>query len=355
MSRPECVFVVPGDINTQTGGYIYDRKVISELRAHGFSVSVLRLSDTFPNPSADDQRLAYEQLTRVGSKTLMIIDGLALGALDPETVSAISSSIIGMIHHPLAYETGLDADTSKRLFETEFENLRKVEKVIVPSHFIKQLLVDKYQLDKGLITVAAPGIDLEPLPASPVQPPLILSVGIMASRKGHDVLLKALSKITEASWQAVIVGSTRDKHYFDDLLALRAELGLDSRVKFLGHLDQEELAEYYSRASVFALATRHEGYGMVFAEAMANGLPIVSCKAGATAETVGEQAGILTDVDSPEMFADALRAVIGDRELHARMSSASKSRAFQLGTWSDTASVFKKSLDEISERENPLD
>jgi hypothetical protein len=149
LSRPACVFVVPGDINTQTGGYIYDRKVISELRACGFLVSVLRLSDTFPNPSADDQRLAHEQLTRVGPKTPMIIDGLALGSLAPETVAAISSPIIGMIHHPLAYETGLDADTSKRLFETEFENLSKVEKVIVPSHFIKQLLVDKYQLDKG--------------------------------------------------------------------------------------------------------------------------------------------------------------------------------------------------------------
>ena len=355
MSRPECVFVVPGDINTQTGGYIYDRKVISELRASGFSVSVLSLSDTFPNPSVDDQRLAYEQLTRVKVKPPMIIDGLALGALDPETVSAISSPIIGMIHHPLAYETGLDADTSRRLFETEFENLRKVDKVIAPSHFIKQLLVEKYQLDKGLITVATPGIDLDPLPASPAQPPLILSVGIMASRKGHDVLLRALSKITEASWQAVIVGSTRDQHYLDDLVALRAELGLESRVKFLGQLSQEELAEYYSRASVFALATRHEGYGMVFAEAMANGLPIVSCKAGATAETVGEQAGILTDVDSPEMFADALRTVIDDRKLHARMSSASKLRASQLGTWSDTASVFEKALDEISERENPLD
>jgi len=355
LSQRECVFVVPGDINTPTGGYIYDQKVIAELRARGFSVSVLSLSNAFPNPSSADQRVAYEQLTRVGSKTPMIIDGLALGALDPETVSAISSSIIGMIHHPLAYETGLDADTSKRLFETEFENLRKVEKVLVPSHFTKQLLVEKYQLDQALISVATPGIDFDPLPAQPARPPLILSVGIMAFRKGHDVLLRALSKITEASWQAVIVGQTREQQYLDELLALRAELGLEARVKFLGHLNQKELAQYYSKATVFALATRHEGYGMVFAEAMANGLPIVSCKAGATAETVGEQAGIFTDIDSPELFADALLQVIGDQKLQSRMSSASKLRASQLGTWSDTAKVFEQALDEINKRENPLD
>ena len=202
-------------------------------------------------------------------------------------------------------------------------------------------------MDRKLITVATPGIELNPLEPSPAEPPLILSVGIISYRKGHDVLLRALAKIVDLPWQAVIAGSVRDQEYADQLFTLQSELGLQSRVRFIGHVDSDELATYYSKAHVFALATRHEGYGMVFAEAMANGLPIITCDAGASAETVGDKAGIFADINSPDSFAEALSKLLMDDWQRQRMSLASLARASELRDWNQTASHFIKALDEI--------
>ena len=347
MRQRELVFVIPGDINTPTGGYIYDRKLLEKLKEQGVKVTVLSLSDSFPNPSEEDQLQAQEKLSQVSEHTPLIIDGLALGALDPTTVSSIKSPVIALVHHPLAFETGLSSQESQRLFDTEFENLKRVKKILVPSQFTKNILVEKYKVDRKLITVATPGIELNPLKPSPAEPPMILSVGIIAYRKGHDVLLRALAKIVDLPWQAVIAGSVRDQEYADQLFTLQSELGLQSRVRFIGHVDSDELATYYSKAHVFALATRHEGYGMVFAEAMANGLPIITCDAGASAETVGDKAGIFADIDSPDSFAEALSKLLMDDRQRQRMSLASLARASELGDWNQTASHFIKALDEI--------
>ena len=100
---------------------------------------------------------------------------------------------------------------------------------------------------------------------------MILSVGIQHPRKGHDVLLRALARLPDLAWTAVIVGPAYDPEHAAALSALCAELGLESRVRFAGSVSVAERDALYSRASVFALATRYEGYGLVFDEALAHG------------------------------------------------------------------------------------
>jgi Arc/MetJ family transcription regulator len=97
-----------------------------------------------------------------------------------------------------------------------------------------------------------------------VSPPLILSVGIQHPRKGHDVLLKALARLTDLDWTAVIVGKPYDPEHAAELARLHSELGLGRRVRLAGYVPDAELAELYAAASIFALATRYEGYGLVF-------------------------------------------------------------------------------------------
>lgn len=339
-----CVFVIPGDINTLTGGYIYDRKVISELRNAGITVDLISLQGNFPNPTADDQRLAKQSLANLEGDVPVIIDGLALGALDADTVSAIAAPIIALIHHPLADEGGLDEESKDKLFESEFRNLQQVKKVLVPSSNTAELLISKYAVDEKLISIATPGFDKPQTVSNPSSPPLILSVGTHTHRKGHDVLLQSLSKITDLSWQAVIAGKVIDEDYSKTLISLRKQLGLQSRLEIMGELDQQQLAKLYSKATVFALATRHEGYGMVFAEAMGYGLPIVSCDAGAVKQTVGNGAAITVNPDSPESFAKALRTVLEDKETYQQMSQQALLQVANLAGWDKTASYFIEAL-----------
>lgn len=349
MTGLACVFVVPGDINTPTGGYIYDRKLIDELRKQDLDVELISLQGSFPNPTENDQRLAVDVFSNLSSDTPVIIDGLAFGSMDAEVVSSISSPIIALVHHPLAHESGLDENTRQRLFESEYKNLQKASEVLVPSSHTKKLLVNEYSVDEKIITVANPGFDLPAIGRVPTDPPLIFSVGSLIHRKGHDVLLKALSKITHLHWQAAIAGSIRDEAYYEGLIELRALLGLESRVEFLGQVNQQQLADYYSQSTVFALATRHEGYGMVFDEAMSYGLPIITCHAGAVLETVGDKAALVVEPDSEESLAEAIARVLENQETYQAMSESALERTSTLNDWSMTARYFIRAIDGLSQ------
>jgi glycosyltransferase involved in cell wall biosynthesis len=262
----------------------------------------MTLGSSFPHPTPEDTADAARQLAQLSKQCPVIIDGLALGALDPAALSHLIAPLVALIHHPLAYESGLEPRRVEQLFQTERDNLRRAGHVIVPSPHTAGLLTDHYGVPAERITIARPGTDHPRVAGGRVDPPLILSVGSQVRRKGHDVLLEALHRIAHLPWQAVIAGSAGDLAYGATLEQMRNSAGLADRVRLAGPVSDRELAELYRLASVFALATRFEGYGMVFDEAMAHGLPIVTCDTGAVPDTVAPGAGVLVPVDDPDGF-----------------------------------------------------
>ena len=110
----------------------------------------------------------------------------------------------------------------------------------------------------------------------------------------------------------------------------------------------EDPRTYFATADIFALASRYEGYGMVFAEALSHGLPIVACHAGAVPEVVPEDAGLLVPVDDVTAFAAALRRLLSDpRERQARASASQRAGAL-LPDWAETAKIISNTLDRIA-------
>lgn len=349
MTMKNAVFVVPGDITTKTGGYIYDQRLLEGLRNQGRQVQHIALGSTFPHPSDADALDASRQLLGLPEGSPVIIDGLALGAIDNSVIAALKPPLVALIHHPLAYEGGLDKERRKFLFETERANLALVSSVIVPSNHIAELLVRDYEVPASRITVVPPGIDIRPRVRKTASPPLILSVGIQVRRKGHDLLLRALAQISDLPWQAVIVGAARDAEYAQELLELRAELGLETRVRLAGQVFEQELIELYSQASIFALASRFEGYGMVLAEAMSFGLPIISSRVGAVVETVPEAAGILIEPEDPNKLSKAVRKLLLDPALMTSMGQASLEAGSRLTNWASVSNAVGRLLDEAFE------
>ena len=347
MSSKSLILVIPGDLSTQTGGYIYDRKLLAELEKQGLSVSHLSLGDSFPKPNQADIQYAREKLSAFTPDDTLLIDGLALGAMDSEVMNSLRAKVVALIHHPLAYEGNLEPKLREQFFETERVNINACQHVIVPSHHTKNLLVQEYGIEGSKITVAEPGIDFFECNQAKTDPPLVLSVGIQVHRKGHDVLLQALSQITHLDWQAVIAGSVHDKAYASELERLIAVFGLADRVKIQSSVSTGQLNDLYCQASVFALATRYEGYGMVFAEAMSYGLPIISCQAGAVVDTVAAGAGKLVPVDDPKSFAKALSEVLTDQFLRNDMSAASEDAGKKLNSWRQTAEIVGRTLESL--------
>ena len=114
-----------------------------------------------------------------------------------------------------------------------------------------------------------------------------------------------------------------------------------------GRVAHEALSQYYAQASLFALATRYEGYGIVFDEATVHGLPIVSCRVGAVPGTVSPEAGLLVPPDDPTSFGDALRRVLTDTDLRDSMAAAASNAAHDLATWDSTARTVAAVLERI--------
>ncbi|MEY4983113.1 MAG: hypothetical protein RIR62_1379 [Pseudomonadota bacterium] len=332
-------FAVPGALTTQTGGSFYDRRLVESFRALGHGVEVLTLPEGFPFPSPQATAQALSRLATVPEGMPLIVDGLAFGALPAEGLARLRARLVALVHHPLALETGLAADTADRLWRQEADALRLARHVLVPSRHTAGVLVARYGVTADRITVLEPGID-RPAPAAPrvaAGPPLILSVGLIHPRKGHDVLLDALARVADLPWQAVIAGTPQDAAHLALLRARMDEPPLAGRLRLVAGASDDARDALYRQASLFALATRYEGYGIVFNEALVHGLPILSCRTGAVPDTVPAGAGVLVEPDDPAALARALRDLLGDRARLAAMAAASARAGAALPSWRDVA------------------
>ena len=347
MTAPRAMaFAVPGDIETVTGGYLYDRRLADALMASGIDLHHLTLGDSFPHPTARDMADALAQIDRLPANCPALVDGLAFGALDTGRLSQVRAPLVALVHHPLALEPGLETTEAREMAAREMANLALARHIVVTSPHIAHLLETEYGVARDRVSIAKPGFVVNPAtgPRRAATPPLILSVGLLAQRKGHDILMRALAQITDLDWQSVIVGRAHEPDTVRRLHDLREELGLSARVHLTGEISQTRLDALYREASLFALATRYEGYGIVFDEAMGHALPIVSTIAGATPDTVPQAAGLLVPPDDVDAFADALRRVLGDPRLRKACSEAARDAAARLGGWSHAAQVVSVAL-----------
>lgn len=351
----DLCFAIPGALATLTGGYGYDRRLIAGLRALGWDVRHLELARGFPFPDLRDLSAAARDLAGLADGSLVLVDGLAFGAM-PEIAAAEGERLrlVALVHHPLAEETGLSAENAAALRTSERRALACTRGVIATSATTARLLLETYGVALDRLAVAQPGSDQAAMPervAARDGAAALLSVGTLTYRKGHDLLIEALARVTDLPWTCRIVGSP------DRAPAIAADLrrritghGLQSRIHLAG--ESADLAPLYRAADLFVLASRHEGYGMVFAEAMRQGLPIIATTAGAIAEVVPPEAGLLVPPEDVAALADALRRMIGDPALRARYAAGARAAARALPSWADTAQAAAAALQRF--RDFPL-
>ncbi|MEM7488362.1 MAG: glycosyltransferase family 4 protein [Pseudomonadota bacterium] len=343
----KAVFAIPGDRHRRTGGFIYESTLLDTLRDLGHEIAHLELPDAFPDPRPEDVAETRRMLCQVPPDIPILLDGFIPGFTGPETMAAIPAPTIPIIHHPLGLETGLAPDRAADLLDSERTALAHAAHVIVPSPHTAQILMDDFDVPGDRLTIGTPGFAPISATRTPIAPPLILAVGSLVARKGHDVLLDALARIVDLDWQARIVGGPATGATADALRGRARDLGLADRVTFTGPLDDAAVARSFAEATIFALASRYEGYGIVFGEAMQHGLPIVACHAGAVPDTVGA-AGDLVPVDEPSAFADVLRRFLTDAEHYDLIAATSARMGRALPTWSDTARIVVEAVAAVS-------
>ena len=345
-----AVFAVPGDLATPTGGYAYDRRMVEGLKALGWQVDVLDLGDGFPVVDDARKKRAGMLLAGAPNAAALIVDGLALGVL-PEAAARLKAShrVVALVHHPLAYESGLAEPAKKALRVSEQEALSHVKGIVTTSDTTKALLVSDYSVPANAIAVVRPGNEKRRAARGGKGRLSLLAVGSIVPRKGYDVLVAALATLKDLNWTLTIAGD-RER----DVLAARrldaqvSAEGLGDHITVAGAVADDKLDELYSGADVFVLASRFEGYGMALADAVAYGLPVIATNAGAIPEAVAADASILVPPDDVASLAASLRRVMGDSAEREKLAANARAAASRLPAWQDQAKLFAQAIESFA-------
>ena len=217
-------------------------------------------------------------------------------------------------------------------------------------------LINLYDADPGRVEVIHPGVDLDVFrPADqraartalglPVDADVLMFAGRIQPLKAPDVLLRAVAVLLDETpeWRSrlvvPIVGgpSGTGLEHPESLAQLAAELGLDDVVRFVPPVAQDELARWCAAATLVAVPSYNESFGLVAVEAQATGTPVIAAAVGGLTTVVRDQhSGLLVDSHAPRDWAATLRRVVEDDRLRARLSEGAIEQARQFG-WDRTA------------------
>lgn len=345
------VFAIPGDIGLPTGGYAYDRRLLAMLGEHGVAAIHMALPGTYPAPTPADLDETRRLIATTEPGDILLIDGLAYGAMPAGLIASFDRRIVALVHHPLCLEAGTPPQRAHELKRLETAALALAQRIVVTSKTTALTLAADFDVPDDRITIAEPGTDPAPrAKGSGGRPFRLLAVGTIVPRKGYDVLVDALMPLKALDWRLDIAGATdRSPATVTALREQIARLGLADRITLLGAVDEAHLSRLYDTADAFVMASHYEGYGMVLSEAVARGLPIVCTTGGAAAETVPDGAAIKVDPGSPRALAWSIGRVLeGDGQLRRSIADAAWAAAAKLPRWNDTARIVAAVIKEVS-------
>jgi len=342
-------FVTVGDTRRRTGGYLYHAEVFVRLRAMGVAVEEIIPCGASP----EEQERAVDLLFHLldpSAFDVIVVDALTRIVCAPHLDRWRGESpVVAMIHELPGVA---DPDVAERERGFEGPLLRSDLLVCVSGHG-RSILEDR-GVPAVHIRVVPPGFDRlsvgDPPPVRDNGPVRALCVGQWIPRKGILDLVRAWTARERLGTVLELIGETEADPGYADAIRDAIAAAPDSFINVRGPVDAAALAEAYAAADLFALPSRYEGYGIVFAEALAHGLPVVACDTGPIPELVGEEAALLVPPEDVGALAEALDLLLSDAAVRRRMSEAARRRAENLPRWDDTAAEFLEVLRESAER-----
>lgn len=321
-------------LKAQSGGYLYDAKIVEHLKNSGNEVFVY----THPFDAVEVIKDNVEALI----EDELCHENLVGFNLHLKKISSIPR--IALVHHLKYLEPVFQREKER---EREREFLRTCDAVIANSNDTSEKVGE---LGVELPTVVAyPGCDLI-APGSDFRresPDTLLNllfVGVLIPRKGVHILLDALRDLRHYPWKLRIVGDeTLDARYVE--LLREKSLKLGNRVQFLGRVSSQQLSQIYVDSDLFILPSYFEGYGIVVAEAVFYLLPVIASRVGGIPEIIhdGEE-GILVPPGNTSALKQRLKSLLEHPEYLRPFIQACGLRRSSLPIWDEAGKVVENFL-----------
>jgi glycosyltransferase involved in cell wall biosynthesis len=171
---------------------------------------------------------------------------------------------------------------------------------------------------------------------------VLIAVGRLSQQKGFAYLIKALNEVKkkEKNFKLLLIGDGEERK---NLERLSKELGLEEEIIFLGKIFHDKLPKYYHVSDIFVLPSLYESFGIVFLEAMASGLPIISTNIAAIPEVVNKKVGILVKPKNVQELAEAILTLINDEKRRREMGK----EGMKLASNFDWSFVSERVMEEL--------
>ncbi len=354
-------------LDSVSGGYLYDRMLVDYLRRQGDEVETISIPrHSYPLQLADNLSPALSRRLKQANLDLVLQDELNhpsvfwLNQRSNRMVADLGrAKVVSIVHHLRVSE---DHPTwQMRLFRrVESRYLRSVDGFIFNSQTTRQT-VERFAGSQAPSLVAYPAgdrfqsdISREEIVSRAHQDGQLrlLFVGNIIPRKGLHTLLGAVHQLPGEIATLTVVGApTINRSYSNAIFKQVAESNLQSRVRFLGLLNYEGLADQYRAHHILVVPSSYEGFGIVYLEGMSFGLPAVGSTDGGAGEVISHgENGFLVSPGDHSQLNSLLVDLHRDRSKLAQMSLAARQRFLEHPTWEETCAAIHIFLKNIANR-----
>ena len=343
-------FVTVGDTGRLTGGYLYHARVFAGLRERGIEVEEFVASGASPTEQ-EEAAPRFGFLFDPRRFDVVVVDALArvVCASHLDRWREVCP-VVAMVHE-LPSIAAPDPETATRDRELE-EPLLRADRLISVSDHGSSILQER-GVPAERIRVVSPGFDR--LSSVNAAEPAVrdgalvraICVAQWIPRKGILELVRAWTARERPEAMLELIGETDTDPAYAASVRAAIEDAPDAPIIISGPVDDAALGAAYAVADLFVLPSRYEGYGIVYAEALAHGLPVIACDVGPVPELVGREAAVLVPPGDIEALSETLNLLLEDPTLRSRMSATARHRADQLPRWEDTVAGFRRVLEEV--------
>jgi len=353
--------VIYGDLSTASGGFLYDRMLVEALRRGGDTVDVLSLPwKSYGACLRQNFDSGLRSLISGWDGDLLLQDELnhpSLFLLNDAVRRAHRFPIISIVHHLRVSEA--HPFPARQLYRrVERSYLRSVDGFVFNSNATRSSVEDLIDGPTRGVVVTPGGDRLGPGPseeaverrcASP-GPLRILFVGNMIPRKGLLTLVQALALVPRALWRLTIAGARgMDGAHAAAVDRAIAANGLRENVDAPGSLSDAQLASALRESHVLAVPSQHEGFGIVYLEAMGFGVVPIGSRAGGAAEVIEhDRSGLLVPATDARALADAISGLARDRTRLRSLAKGARARFRAFPGWEQSMGGACRSLGELA-------